>query len=88
MHSSSVSKSSSSSTGATTSEESQSGEAAGPGQHGSFVGLSTTVHTPESMLIPVTSYRQKDGLGLLPEIGTTQIAPFEALTTPLAITRR
>ena len=87
MHSSSVSKLSSSiSTGTTTSEESQSGAAAGQRQHGSFVGLLTTVHTPESMLIPVTSYRQQIELGLLPEIGTTQIAPFEALTTPLAVT--
>ena len=87
MHGSIVSKSSSSiSTDTTTFEDSQSGAATGQRQRGSFVGLSTTVHTPESTLIPVTSYRQQDELGLLPEIGTTQIAPFEALTTPLAVT--
>ena len=87
MHSSSVSKSSSAiSTGTTRSEDSQSGAAAGLRQHDSFVGLSTTDHTPESTLIPVTSYRQQDELGLLSEIGTTQIVPFEALTTHLAVT--
>ena len=87
MRISSVSKSSSSiSTGTTTFEDSQPGVAAEQCQYGSFFGLSTTVHTPESTLIPVTSYRQQDELGLLPEIGTTQIAPFEALITPLAVT--
>ena len=48
--------------------------AAGPRQLGSFVGLSTTIHTPESALIPAT-YHQQDGLGLVSEIGITQIAP-------------
>ena len=59
--------------------------AAGQRQQGFFVGLSTTVHTPESILIPVTYYQQNER-GLLSEIGTTQIAPFETLATPQAVT--
>ena len=58
--------------------------AAGQRQQGFFVGLSTTVHTPESILIPVT-YHQQNERGLLSEIGTTQIAPFETLATPQAV---
>ena len=54
-------------------------------QQGSFVGLSTTAHTPESALIPAT-YHQQDGLGLLSEIDITQIAPFEALVTYITAT--
>ena len=49
-------------------------------QQGSFVGLLSTIHTPESALIPAT-YHQQDELGLLPETDTTQITPFEALAT-------
>ena len=59
--------------------------AAGQRQQGFFVGLSTTVHTPASILIPVT-YRQQNERGLLSEIGTTQIDPFEALATHQAVT--
>ena len=49
-------------------------------QQGSFVGLLSTIHTPESALIPAT-YHQQDELGLLPETDTTQITPFEALAS-------
>ena len=59
--------------------------AAGQRQQGFFVDLSTTVHTPESNLIPVT-YHQQNERGLLAEIGTTQIDPFETLATPQAVT--
>ena len=58
---------------------------AGQRQQGSFVGLSTTVHTPESARISSTYYQQDD-LGLWSEIGTAQIAPFETHTTDLAVT--
>ena len=75
MHSFSVSKSpSATSTGTTTSEDSQSGTKDELRPQGSFVGLSTTIHTPESALIPAT-YHQQDESGLLPAIGTTQISP-------------
>ena len=69
----------------TVSGNSQPELAAGERQHGFFVGLSTTVHAPESILIPVT-YHQQNELGLLSEIGTTQIDPFEALATHQAVT--
>ena len=52
------------------------------GQHqGSFVGRSTTFHTPESMYIPADD--QYAGLRLLAEISASrpQIDPFEALAT-------
>ena len=89
MHSSHVPKSSSTTsatgTSVTASRVSQPGAAAGQRQQGSFVGFSTTIHTPESALIPAT-YHQQDELGLLSsEIGTTQIAPFDA-ATHLAVT--
>ena len=86
MHSFSVSKSpSATSTGTTTSEDSQPGTKDELRPQGSFVGLSTTIHTPESALIPPT-YHQQDESGLLPAIGTTQISPLEALVTYLAVT--
>ena len=69
----------------TVSRNSQPELAAEQRQQGFFVGLSTTVHTPESILIPVT-YHQQNERGLLPEIGTTQIDPFEALATHQAVT--
>ena len=85
MQSSRVPKSSStaSSTGTsvTASRVPQPELAAGQRQQGSFVGLSTTIHTPESALIPAT-YHQQDELGLVSETGITQIAPFEAATHP------
>ena len=86
MHNFSVSKSpSATSIGTTTSEDSQPGTRDGQRPQGSFVGLSTTIHTPESALVPAT-YHQQDELELLPEIGTTQISPLEALATYLAVT--
>ena len=93
MHSFSVSKSisatsasttttttTSTSTSTTTSQDSHLGTADRQHPQGSFMGLSTTAHTPESLLIPAT-YHQQDELGLLSEIGTTQTNPFEALAT-------
>ena len=81
MQSSRVPKSSSTAsatgTSVTASRVSQPELAAGQRQQGSFVGLSTTIYTPESALIPAT-YHQQDELGLVSEIGITQIAPSEA----------
>ena len=81
MHSFSVSKSPSAtststitSKNTTTSQDSQPGTADGQRPRISFMGLSTTVNTPESALIPAT-YHQQVELGLLSEIGTSQIAP-------------
>ena len=87
MHSFSVSKSPSvTSTGTTTSEDSQPGTRDEQRPQSAFVGLSTTIHTPESALIAAT-YHQQDQVELLPEeIGTTQISPLEALATYLAVT--
>ena len=89
MQSSRVPKSSSTAsatgTSVTASRVSQPDAAAGQRQQGSFVGFSTTIHTPESALIPAT-YHQQNELGLLSsEIDTTQITPFEA-ATHLAVT--
>ena len=79
MHSFSVSKSpSATSTGTTTSEDSQTGTKDRQRPQSAFVGLSTTIHTPESAVIPA-SYHQQDELGRLSETGTTQISPFEVL---------
>ena len=88
MHSFSVSKSTSAtststSTSTTTSQDSQPGTADGQRPRSSFMDLSTTVHTPESLLIP--AYHQQDKLGLLSKMGTTQINPFEELATYLAV---
>ena len=47
--------------------------------------LSTTVHTPEPMLIP-TNYQQQARLRLLAEVSTTQFNPFEALATHQTVT--
>ena len=86
MHSFSVSKSTSASstkttsTSATTSQDSQPGTADGQRPRGSFMDLSTTAHTPESVLIPAI-YHQQDELRLLSEIGTIQIGPFETPAT-------
>ena len=87
MHSFSVSKSpsaTSTSTSTTTSQYSQSGTADEQRPRSSFMDLSTIVHTPESLLIP-TTYHQQDELGLLSEMGTTQINPFEELATHPAV---
>ena len=81
MHNFSFSKSPfATSTGTTTSKDSQPGTKDGQRSQGAFVGLSTTIHTPESALIPATYHRQDD-LGLLSETGTTQIGPFEVPAT-------
>ena len=86
MHSFSASKSPfATSTGTTTSKGSQPGTKGGQRPQGAFVGLSTTIHTPESALIPA-NYHQQDDLGLLSETGTTQIGPFEVLATHQAAT--
>ena len=86
MHSFSVSKPPSvTSTGTTTSQVSQSGTADGQRQQGSFVGLSTTAHTPESTRISSTYYQQ-DELRLLSNISASQIDPFEVLATHQAAT--
>ena len=91
MHSPHVSKSTftatstNTTTTVTVSKVSQPESAAGQRQQGFFIGLLATLHTPESTRIPSTYYQQ-DELGLLSEISTTQIAPFEALATDLAVT--
>ena len=86
MQSFSVSESiSATSTSTTTSQDSQPGTADGQRPRSPFMGLSTTIHTPESALIPAT-YHQQDEPELLSEIGTTQISPLEAIATPLAVT--
>ena len=89
MHSSLVPKSSSTATATRTSDTasrvSQPESAAGQRQQGSFVGLSTTRHTPELTRIS-SNYYQQDELGQLPEIGITQIAPFEAPATHQTVT--
>ena len=91
MHSSHVSNSTSTaaSTNTTTtitfSGVSQPESAAGQRQQGSFVGLSTTVHTPESTRIS-SNYYHKDEQRLLSDIVAPQIDPFKALATHLAVT--
>ena len=54
-------------------------------QQGSFVGLSTTFHTPESTHIPADD-QQFSGLRLLAEVSTSQIDPFDALATLRTVT--
>ena len=97
MHSSRVPESSSTATATatatatnisvSTSIVSQPEPAAGQRQQGSFVGLSTTAHTPESTRIS-PNYYQQDELRLLSDISTSasQTDPLEALTTYIAIT--
>ena len=81
MYSFIVSKSiSATSTSTTNSQDSQSGTADRQRPRGSFMDLSTTAHTPESVLIPAT-YHQQDELRLLSEIGSIQIGPFETPAT-------
>ena len=57
---------------------------AGQRQQGSFAGLSTTVHTPESTYIPAAE--RYAGLRLLAEVSTLQADPFVALATQQAVT--
>ena len=53
-------------------------------QHGSFVGIPTTAHEPESTYIPVAE--RYTGLRLLAEVCTSQIDPFAALATHRTVT--
>ena len=96
MHKPQLSKSASSamSTSTTTSVNtswfSQPELAIGQHQQGSFVGLPTTVHTPESTQMPA-NYCQQDELGLLSgisvsDISSSQIDPFEILATHQSVT--
>ena len=60
-------------------------------QQGYFVGLSTTVHTPESTLISATYYQQNEprlssDTRLLSEINPSQVDPFEILATHQTVT--
>ena len=64
---------------------SQPESSAGQRQEGSFTGLPTTVHTPESTYIPAAE--QYARLRLLAEVSTLQAAdPFVALATQQAVT--
>ena len=73
------------STSTNTSRVSQPELAAGQRQQGSYVGISTTIDTPESMQT-AASYHQQDGLRLLAEVSTSQINPFAALATHQTVT--
>ena len=88
MRSYRVSKSTSIITATTTSISvsggSQPESSAGQRQQGSFAGLSTTVHTPESTYIPAAE--RYAGLRLLAEVSTLQVDPFVALATQQAVT--
>ena len=77
--------SASATTTVTVSRDSQPESAAGQRQQGSFMGLSTTLHTPESRQIP-TDYPQQAGLRLLAEVSTSQIDPFAALAAHQTVT--
>ena len=68
-----------------TSRVSQPELTAGQRQQGPYVGISTTIDTPESMQI-AASYHQQDGLRLLAEVSTSQINPFAALATHQTVT--
>ena len=68
----------STSTSTMTSRVSQPELAAGQRLQGSCVGMSTSVHTPESMHIPVAE-QAFSGLRLLAETSASQVDPFEAL---------
>ena len=94
MHSSRLSKSTSTapvtSTNTTTSVGTPSGFslhelATGQRQQGFFLDLSTTVRTPESTQMPV-NYQQHGGLRLLAEVSASQIDPFAALAAHPTVT--
>ena len=72
-------------TSVTSSGASQSELVTGQPPQGSFLGLPTTFHAPESRHIP-SDYQQYAGLRLLSEISTSQINPFEALATHQIVT--
>ena len=71
-------------TSASVSGDSQPESAIERHQQGSFAGLSTTVHTPESTYIPAAE--QYAGLRLLAEVSTLQVDPFVTLATHQAVT--
>ena len=73
------------STSVTTSRVSQPESAASQRHQGSFVGLSPTVHTPESTGISATYYQQ-DKLRPLTDISVSQTDPFDALATHQTVT--
>ena len=73
------------STSVTASGASQHESAGGQHRQGSFIGLSTTAHTPESTRIS-SNYYQQDELRLLSNISASQIDPFEVLATHQAVT--
>ena len=88
----SISKShSAASTNTITFGSSQPGTVAGQHPRGSFVGLSTTVHTPESPLISATYYQQDEpgllsGSRLLSDTNAPKVDPFKALATHPTVT--
>ena len=53
-------------------------------QHGSFVGIQTTAHAPESTYTPAAE--GYSGLRLLAEVSTSQIDPFAALAAHRTVT--
>ena len=59
--------------------------ATGQRQQGFFVGLSTTVRTPESTQMPA-NYQQHEGLRLLAEVSTSLTDPFAALAAHPTVT--
>ena len=93
MHNFSISKSSSAtitnataSTSTSTCRVSQPELAAGQRQQGFFFGLSATIYTPESPLIPEIYYQQDEprllsDARLVSEINPSQVDPFEILAT-------
>ena len=60
--------------------DSQHDSAAGQRPQGSFVGISTIVHTPESTHMP-SNYQQHAGLRLLADVTTSLVNPFDALAS-------
>ena len=82
MQSSRVTKSSSATSTSTITflGNSQPESAVGQRPQGSFVGMSTTVHTPESTHIP-SNYQQHAGLRLLADVTISQMNPFDALAS-------
>ena len=72
-------------TSVTASGMSQSELAAGQRLQGSFTGLPTTVHTPESRHMPPAE-QTFAGLTLLAEVSASQVDPFQALATHQSVT--
>ena len=73
------------STSTMTSGASQPESVAGQRQQGSFTGLLTPVHTPESTHVPLAE-QAFAGLRLLAEASASQIDPFEALAAHRTVT--